>query len=82
MSPYIPQTDSVQALAEFWDIHDVTDFANDLAEMNESVFEPGVVVQIHLQPLEMEAVQQVAQAQGINYQELIRGWVLEKVRSV
>ncbi|MGD1943310.1 MAG: CopG family antitoxin [Leptolyngbyaceae cyanobacterium] len=81
MSPHIPQTDSVQALAEFWDTHEVTDFADDLEEVNEPVFEPGEVVQIHLQPIEIEAVKQVAQAQGIIYEELIRGWVLEKVRS-
>ena len=64
---------SSDLLAEFWDTHEVTDFADDLEEVNEPVFEPGEVVQIHLQPIEIEAVKQVAQAQGIIYEELIRG---------
>ena len=34
----IPQTDSIQELAHFWDIHDVTDFEDELEEMSEPVF--------------------------------------------
>ena len=80
MSTQIPQTDSIQTLAEFWDTHDLTDFEDELEEISEPVFRKKEVVRIHLQPVEIEAVKQMAKAQGINYEELIRTWVLEKVR--
>lgn len=35
----IPQTDSIQELARFWDTHDLTDFEDQLEEVNEPVFE-------------------------------------------
>lgn len=35
----IPQTDSIQELAHFWDTHDVTDFEDQLEEVKEPVFE-------------------------------------------
>jgi hypothetical protein len=31
----IPRTDSIQELAQFWDSHDLTDFAEDLEEVSE-----------------------------------------------
>ena len=35
----IPQTDSIQELAYFWDTHDLTDFEDELEEVGEYVFE-------------------------------------------
>ncbi len=35
----IPQTDSIQRLAQFWDTHDLTDFDDELEEVTETVFE-------------------------------------------
>lgn len=34
----IPETDSIEALAEFWDTHDVTDLEDDLEEVEARVF--------------------------------------------
>lgn len=34
----LPNTDSVQELAGFWDKHDLTDFADELQEVREPVF--------------------------------------------
>ena len=79
-SQRIPQTDSIQELAEFWDTHDLTDFEDRLEEVTEPVFERKTLVQIHLQPQEIEAVKQAARLRGISYVDLIREWVLEKVR--
>ena len=31
----IPQTDSIQELAQFWDTHDLTDFEGQLARLEE-----------------------------------------------
>jgi hypothetical protein len=43
------------------------------------VFEHSVVVKIHLQPQEIEAVKEMAQTKGIAAEELIRAWILEKI---
>ena len=80
-SQRIPQTDSIQELAQFWDTHDLTDFEDQLEEVTEPVFERETVVQICLQPQEVEAVKEAARSRGINYVDLIREWILEKVRT-
>ncbi len=35
----LPQTDSIQELAQFWDNHDLTDFEDELEEVTEPVFD-------------------------------------------
>lgn len=35
----IPRTDSIQELAQFWDSHDLTDFAEGLEEVSELIGE-------------------------------------------
>jgi len=77
----IPQTDSIQELAEFWDTHDLTDYEDQLEEVTEPVFERETVVQIRLQPVEVEVVKKVAKSRGIDYTDLIREWILERVRT-
>ncbi len=79
--PKLPQTDSIEELAKFWDAHDLIDFEDQLEEVTESVFErrPATAMKIHLQPQEAKAVKRLAQAKGIDQEALIRGWVLEKL---
>jgi predicted DNA binding CopG/RHH family protein len=77
----IPQTDSIQELAEFWDTHDLTDYEDQLEEVTEPFFERETVVQIRLQPVEVEVVKKVAKSRGIDYTDLIREWILERVRT-
>ncbi len=36
--PQIPQTDSIKELAEFWDTHEITDFEEQLEEVDEPEF--------------------------------------------
>jgi hypothetical protein len=75
----IPETDSIQELAHFWDTHDLPDFEDQLEEVNEKVFEPITDLKVHLEPDEAEAVRQIARSKGISYVELIKEWVLEKI---
>ncbi len=75
----IPRTDSVQELAQFWDTHDLTDFEDEVEEVAE-VFERESVVKIRLASEEAEAVKSIAKSKGVDSPELIRQWVLEKVR--
>jgi hypothetical protein len=82
-STRIPQTDSIEELAHFWDTHDLTDFEDELEEVTESVFERTneITIHVHLQPQEVELVKQLAAAQGISDGALIRSWVLEKLQT-
>jgi hypothetical protein len=77
----IPQTDSIEEMARFWDTHDLTDFQDELEEIAEPVFERNnrVVLTIHLQPQEAEAVKRIAQSKGVKQATLVRQWVLEKI---
>jgi predicted DNA binding CopG/RHH family protein len=76
----IPQTDSIQELARFWDTHDLTDFEDQLEEVSEPVFEREAVVKIQLEPDEIEALNESAKARGVGSADLIREWVLEKIQ--
>ena len=77
----LPQTDSIQELARFWDTHDLTDFEDQLEEVSKSVFEQGTMIPLHLQSSEAERVRQIAEARGVADTELVREWVLEKIRA-
>jgi hypothetical protein len=77
----LPQTDSIQELAHFWDTHDLTDFEDELEEVTEPVFEPATVIPLNLESDEAEAVRRIAEAKGIAEVELIRGWVREKIHA-
>ena len=77
----LPQTDSIEALAKFWDTHDLTDFEDQLTEVTEPVFErqPETVMRLHLQPREAEIVKRIAESKGMEQEALIREWILEKL---
>ena len=77
----LPQADSIQELAQFWDTHDLTDFEDELEEATEPVFEPARVIPLNLESDEAEAVRRIAEAKGITDAELIRGWVREKIHA-
>ncbi|MGC9505476.1 CopG family antitoxin [Baaleninema sp.] len=77
----IPQTDSIQELAEFWETHDLTDFEDQLEEVEETVFDRSSFIQIQLQPQEIEAIEKIARSRNLSSTDLIREWVLEKVRT-
>ena len=79
--PRIPQTDSIQELAEFWDTHDLTDFEDELEEVTEPVFEREPVVQIRLHSAEVKEIKAIANSKGVAYVDLIREWVLEKIHA-
>jgi hypothetical protein len=77
----LPRTDSIQELANFWDTHDLTDFEDELVEVTGPVFERVTVILLNLESDEAEAVRRIAKAKGIADEELIRGWVREKIHA-
>lgn len=82
MKEIIPDTDSIKELAEFWDIHDVTDFENELEEVQESVFEhhtkTNLTIQLNVQ--EAEKLKKLAHDKDMTDSSLMREWVLEKLQ--
>jgi predicted phosphatase len=82
ITPKIPNTDSIAELADFWDTHDLTDFEDQLEEMSEPVFERKQGLVIPLAPQEIEAIQQMAQSEGVELVDLVHGWLLEKIQAV
>ena len=82
MKQKIPKTDSIKELARFWDMHDLTDFEDQLEEVTEPVFQHKMeAVSVPLNPQEVKAVKRIAKSAGVEYSALIRGWVLEKLHS-
>ena len=79
----LPSTDSIEELAQFWDTHALTDFDDQLEEVDAVVFErnPSTKTILHLQPEELQAVREIARARGLGHSELLREWVLEKIGS-
>jgi hypothetical protein len=77
----LPNTDSIQELARFWDTHDVTDFEDELEEVEEAVFDRESAITLKLQPDEAIAIHKLAASKGIDDAELVHQWVLEKIHT-
>ena len=79
----IPDTDSIEELAHFWDTHDLTDFEDQLEEVTKPIFERNIeTVTIMLPQQEFKTVKKIAKSQGTSYTDLIRGWVREKIQAM
>jgi hypothetical protein len=75
----IPSTDSIEEFARFWETHDATDFEDQVEEVTELVFvrRPRTDMFIRLEPNEVEQVEKIAKAKGVEEGTLLREWVLE-----
>ena len=77
----ILQTDSIQELADFWDKNDLTDFDDELEEVDEPVFARQTIVPVHLEPEESQIVEALAKSRGISHAKLIHQWVVERIQA-
>jgi hypothetical protein len=77
----LPNTDSVEALAGFWDRHDLTDFEDRLVEVHEPVFvrAKGASVSIELRPAEAQQLKKIARSKGVKETTVLRQWILERL---
>jgi len=77
----LPDSDSVEELAGFWDNHDLTDFADDLQEVSEPVFvrAKGASLSIELQPAEAQHLKKIARSKGVKETTVLRQWILERL---
>jgi len=64
-TPRLPQSDSIQELAKFWDTHDLTDFEDQLEEVGEGVFQRETEITVHLEITEAEALRKMAASRGV-----------------
>lgn len=79
----IPQTDSIEELARFWDTHDLTEFEEDFEEVSERVFERKTdpVIRLQLTPDQASILHRLAESRGVDDGTLVREWVEEKLRA-
>lgn len=75
----LPQTDSIQELANFWDTHDITEFEDELEEVGAPVFDRDADITVHLETDDAKAVREMAKLRGVPDSELIREWVRERL---
>ena len=80
-SEKLPETDSIQELAQFWDTHDLSDFEEELEEVTEPTFERDMTLMLRLESSEAEAVKRMAASKGVTDVNLIHQWVQEKISS-
>ncbi len=78
----LPNTDSIEELARFWDTHDLTDFEEDLEEAAEPVFvrAKGTSLSIDLQPTEAQHLKRIARSKGVKETTVLRQWILERLQ--
>jgi hypothetical protein len=81
-SQRIPDTDSIEELAKFWDTHDLTDFGDQLEEVRRRVFKRRneSTVAIDLTPKEAQDLKRLADFEGTQEAKLVRRWVRQKLR--
>jgi len=79
----LPRFDSIDELARFWETHDLTEFEDELEEVEEPVFKAraGTAVTIWLTPTQAAALRRRAKSAGIAQADLARDWITEKLRS-
>ena len=79
--PRLPNTDSIEELAKFWDTHDLTDFEEDLEEAGEPVFvrTKGTSLSIELQPTEAQHLKKIARSKGVKEATVLRQWIVERL---
>ncbi|MBI2433204.1 MAG: hypothetical protein HYV26_10060 [Candidatus Hydrogenedentes bacterium] len=75
----IPKTDSIKALAQFWDEHDLTDFEDQLEEVTEPIFQREIELRLRLEVPEFEAVDEMARKKGIKSTDLVKQWIHERI---
>jgi len=80
--PKLPEIGSVEALAGFWDRHDLTDFEHHLEEVTDPVFvrAQGASVSIELRPAEAQQLKKIARSKGVREATILKQWILERLQ--
>jgi predicted DNA binding CopG/RHH family protein len=80
--PMISDEATDEAIAQFWDTHNLTDYLDELEITDDVVFvkPKKQVVSIRLEPKYVHQLKILAHKMGIGYSLLVRHWVMERLR--
>ena len=78
----IPDFQTDEEAAEFWDTHSFADYVQDTEPAEDVRFPRPKLKQISLRlaPTQVERLKRVAAEKGIGYQTMIRMWITERLR--
>ncbi len=78
----LPEFESVDEEVEFWENHDVTDFLDELEDLNDVEYKQGKdrVVSVRLPQGLVGKLKAYAKSQDIPYTTLIRRWIVDSFR--
>ncbi len=78
----IPDFQSLEEASEFWDTHSITDYLDDLVDVDvEAEFgrPERVPVAVYLAPEAVTQLEAVAKRRGMDYQTMLRVWLMERL---
>jgi hypothetical protein len=76
----LPQTDSIEELAAFWETHDLTDYEDELVEVSSPFVQREPAIVLHLEPEETRKLSVLAERTGRTTEALVQQWVREQLR--
>ncbi|MGQ9734808.1 MAG: CopG family antitoxin [Candidatus Bipolaricaulia bacterium] len=78
----IPEFESIQEEAGFWDTHDTTEFLEEFEEADEVIFirPEKQVVSLRLERDFVDRLKAYAQEVGVPYTTLIRMWIIKSFK--
>jgi predicted DNA binding CopG/RHH family protein len=78
----IPTFQTEQDEAEFWDLHDSTEFLDDTEAIDLTFVDARPSkkqISLRLEQATIDQLKSVARAKGLGYQTLIRMWLVERL---
>jgi hypothetical protein len=77
----IPEFKTIEEMARFWDSHDVTDFENQLIEVEEPIFEKmkSRIISVKLDSEQYEKLKKIANQKKLNTISLVSQWVTKQI---
>lgn len=91
MAKKVPDFNTEEEEARFWDEHDSTEFIDDFEpveielspELEDEILSKRELkkpVTLRLEPSQIDAVKKIAAKKGLPYQTLIRLWITERIK--
>lgn len=77
----IPKFRNTEEEAKFWDAHSLTEYANELKEVNNVRFpKPRKrLISVRFDDAQIRSLKEVASTKGIGYLTLVRMWIAERL---
>ncbi|WP_295437353.1 CopG family antitoxin [uncultured Thiodictyon sp.] len=77
----LPETDSITALAEVWQSHDLSEFEDVLVEVTEPVFQRAQPLSVTLPAADLAALRARARQEHIPETALVSRWIHERLHA-